>query len=229
MELQIRTEIVRLRGGHERLKIVHLSDLHFFYRKKVAADIIAYVEESPPDLIVLTGDYFDSPMGYYMVRDLFRSVSQIAPVVFIAGNHDLLYGRKRMEQLNEIDNCTLLNGTTYLFVSPKGYRYELHPWELVEQIRSDHSIHIALLHNPEKIEKKNIEHLQLVLGGHLHGGQFVFWKSKAGHLYPGSLLYKYCVDRKQIGTTTLIVSKGLGDTFPIRYNCPKEIVEIYIE
>lgn len=229
MKLKIRTERVRLRNGHEQFKIVHLSDLHFFCRKKVASEIINYVTASQPNLIVLTGDYADSPMGYRIVRNLFRSVAKIAPVVFIAGNHDRLYGSKWIEQLNNIDNCTLLDGTTYQFISPQGYCYEFYPWELIDQIRDSSSVHIALIHNPEKIKKKNVQHVQLILGGHLHGGQFVFWKSGTGHLYPGSLLYRYCVDRKQIGNTTLIVSKGLGDTFPIRYNCPKEIVEIYIE
>lgn len=229
MSIQIRTERIRLRDGNERLKLIHLSDLHFFYRKNVATMIINYITESRPDLIVLTGDYFDSLMGYRIVRNLFRSVAQIAPVVFIAGNHDRLYGRRWIEQLNEVDNCTLLDGITCQFISPNGYCYELHPWELVNQIRSSSSVNIALIHNPEKIKKKNMQHVHLILGGHLHGGQFVFWKSGAGHLYPGSFVYKYCVDSKQIGDTRLIVSRGLGDTFPIRYNCPKEIVEIYIE
>lgn len=229
MKLQIRTERISLRDGNERLKIIHLSDLHFFYRKNVSIAIINYITESRPDLIVLTGDYADSLMGYRIVINLFLSVAQIAPVVFIAGNHDRLYGRKWIEQLNSIDNCTLIEETTYKFVSPQGYCYEFHPWELIDQIQGDNSVHIALIHNPEKIQEKNMQHVQLILGGHLHGGQFVFWKSGAGHLYPGSLLYRYCVDRKQIGNTTLIVSRGLGDTFPLRYNCPKEMVEIYIE
>jgi len=35
--------------------------------------------------------------------------------------------------------------------------------------------------------------------------------------------------RWQLNNQTLIVSKGLGDTFPFRWNCPKEIVWIAIE
>lgn len=43
----------------------------------------------------------------------------------------------------------------------------------------------------------------LVLAGHLHGGQLV---------------------RFELGPTTLIVSRGAGDSLPLRWRCPREVV-----
>lgn len=85
------------------------------------------------------------------------------------------------------------------------------------------------MHNPEKINDKELANIQVILAGHLHGGQFIFFKTKKKENFPGCLLYKHCSDRKQIHNTTIIVSKGLGDTFPFRLNCPKEMVKILIE
>src|SRR5699024_9398429 len=65
----------------------------------------------------------------------------------------------------------------------------------------------------------------LVLAGHLHGGQVVGWQ-RHGSMFPGRWFARWNVLRHQQGLSALVVSRGLGDTFPMRYNCPREIVRI---
>ena len=70
--------------------------------------------------------------------------------------------------------------------------------------------------------------IDLILAGHLHGGQFILFKTNKNGHFPGSLVYRYCTDRRQLKHTTLIVRKGLGDTFPFRLNCAKEVIRVQI-
>ncbi|MFT5778439.1 MAG: putative MPP superfamily phosphohydrolase [Crocinitomicaceae bacterium] len=228
MNIETRKEIVQIHNGKESLKIFHLSDLHFRFSKKVSSLISISVRNELPDIILMTGDYFDIPKGYRVLAELVKEISSICPVVFIKGNHDNLYGQKFLAELGELENCSYLNDQTFQFKSKRGFDYTIYPSNVKVEKPKAETTNILLLHNPEKIKSIRLENISLILSGHLHGGQFIFWKSNSGHYYPGSFLYKYCVDRKTIGETILIVSKGLGDTLPMRFRCPKEIIEIQI-
>ena len=59
----------------------------------------------------------------------------------------------------------------------------------------------------------------LILSGHLHGGQFVFYE-RGGKLYPGAFAYRWNGLRFQENGHTLLVSRGVRDTLPLRWNCP---------
>ncbi len=67
----------------------------------------------------------------------------------------------------------------------------------------------------------------LILAGHLHGCQFVFWQNKSG-LYPGRCFYGWNILEAQIGLCRYIVSRGATDTLPLRYNCPRKLVLVEI-
>jgi len=53
-------------------------------------------------------------------------------------------------------------------------------------------------------------------------------KFKNSSNFPGNLYYKQCFDRREINHTTLFVSKGLGDTLPLHWNAPKEVVLVTV-
>jgi predicted MPP superfamily phosphohydrolase len=117
----------------------------------------------------------------------------------------------------------------YSFKSRKGYVYNITSWAKRHRLKKDTlEKNIVLIHNPEKLKEKEMEGIDLILAGHLHGGQFILFKTVKNAHFPGCLLYRYCTDRKQLRDTTLIISKGLGDTFPLRLNCPKEVIRIRI-
>ncbi|MET7639855.1 exonuclease subunit SbcD [Streptomyces sp. NPDC005438] len=82
-------------------RLLHTSDWHLgrsLYRRSrdeefdaVLAEIVSIAQESKPDLIVHTGDLFDSPRSS---REKLRAVrvldqlAAVAPTVVVAGNHD---------------------------------------------------------------------------------------------------------------------------------------------
>ena len=230
MEIVLRKEKVNFFNGKENLLIFHISDLHLRYSVVKLNKIESLIVLNRPNLIIFTGDYFDIPKGAYNFRTFLFKISKINTVIFIRGNHDKMYGTKISNLLLDIPNCFSVENKLYKYKSDKGYSYNITSWGNRHYLpKNKTERNIVLIHNPEKIIENDLLDIQLILAGHLHGGQFVFFKTKDGSNFPGCILYKHCIDRKQIKHTTLIVSKGLGDTFPFRFNCPKEIVSIIIE
>ena len=230
MEIVERQENINFFDGAEDLSLLHISDIHLWYSTSILEKIEVSIELNNPDLIILTGDYYDLPKAAYNFSIFVRKIAKKHTVIFIFGNHDTIYGTKISNLLLNIPNCILVENTMYRYQSKTGYFYNITSWRNKDKLPNNkEELNIVLIHNPEKIKVKELCNIQLILAGHLHGGQFIFFKTKNNSNFPGCLVYKHCADRKQINNTTLIVSKGLGDTFPFRLNCPKEVVIINIE
>lgn len=229
MPIQLREEILDFYNGREELSLLHFSDVHTWFSATLLEKLKVIIRENDPALLLFTGDYFDIPRGAYLFRDFLCEVAPDYPIVFIRGNHDFFYGSRIADLLLGIQNCYCVEGDVYSFKSRKGYFYNITSWEKRQHLqRNKLEKNIVLIHNPEKLKETEMEGIDLILAGHLHGGQFILnTNAKNGH-FPGNLFYKYCTDRTQLRKTTLIVSKGLGDTFPFRLNCPKEVVKIRI-
>ncbi|HYC85716.1 MAG TPA: metallophosphoesterase [Chryseosolibacter sp.] len=206
-----------------------ISDIHLWYSTRVLTALRSIVAETDPDIIVLTGDYYDIPAGARNFREFLLSISRRHLVIFIRGNHDSIYGSNVSGLLAGIPNCVCVEDSVFRYRSKAGHFYNITSWKNRKSLPApDNDVNIALIHNPERIKEKELSNISLILAGHLHGGQFIFFTSRDNSHFPGNLLYRHCTDRKQIGNTTLIVSKGLGDTLPLRWNCQKEIVRITI-
>lgn len=229
MPIQLRQETLDFYNGREALIVLHISDVHTWFSGDMLKKLKSIIFENDPELLLFTGDYFDMPKGAYLFRDFLCEVAPAYPIVFIRGNHDFLYGPRIADLLLGIPNCYCVENDIYSFTSGKGFSYQITSWHNRHHLKTDTAKkNIVLIHNPEKLTENEIEGIDLILAGHLHGGQFILFKTATNAHFPGSLFYKYCTDRKQLKDTTVIISKGLGDTFPFRINCPKEVVRISI-
>lgn len=229
MKISERKEQVDLFGGREDISLLHISDIHLWYSTSILKALITIITTHAPEIIILTGDYFDIPRGAHNFRKFLLEVSQDHRVVFIRGNHDTIYGDKISNLMTGIPNCTCVEDAVFRHQSGKGHFYNITSWKNKHSLpEQENEVNIVLVHNPEKIRENELSNIDLIFAGHLHGGQFIFFKAKDRSHFPANLLYKHCTDRKQLGNTTLIVSRGLGDTFPLRFNCPKEVVQITI-
>jgi predicted MPP superfamily phosphohydrolase len=225
-----RYETVNLFNGLENLSLLHISDVHVWFSKKILEKLESLVLKNNPDLIILTGDYYDLPKGARLFREFLLKISLRYTIVFIRGNHDFFYGSKISNLVLGIPNCHCVEDTFFSYTSKKGKSYKISSWAQKHTLsKQDNCKNIVLIHNPEKLKAKEFENIDLILAGHLHGSQFIFFKTKNKTFFPGNLLYKYCIDRKQVLDTTIIISKGVGDTFPLRFNCPHEVVRITIQ
>lgn len=229
MSITERQETVTLFGGNENLSIFHISDIHLCFSTGILDTLKTVIFNANPDLIVATGDYYDVPKGAKNFRNFLLEICKTYTVVLIRGNHDTMYGSKISNLLLGIENCFVVENSTYRYRSKKGYIYNITSWKHKNDLlQNSAEKNIVLTHNPEKINTKQLAGIDLILAGHLHGGQIILCKTRNNSYFPGCIFYNYCTDRKQIGNTTIIVSKGLGDLIPFRINCPREIVRITI-
>ncbi|TWP24720.1 hypothetical protein ETU08_02650 [Apibacter muscae] len=230
MQIEVREEKINLFSKIDNVSILHLSDFHIKLSSKMLEEIKKIILDKSPDVIALTGDYYDLPQGATLFRLFILELSTLFPIVFIHGNHDTWYGKKIFNSLINIPNCFYLKDYIFTFTTKNGSRINFTSWENRKNLSSTESDkNILLIHNPEKIRVDELINIHVILAGHLHGGQIILFKTINNTFFPGNLLYKYCLDRKEIKNTCILVSKGLGDLLPLRYNCPKEILYIRIE
>ncbi len=225
MTFRIRHEHIPA-DGTASLSIALLSDLHVWTGARLLDRLDGHLREDPPDVVALTGDLFDVPAGARLVASFLRTIGMRYPVVFVLGNHDRFWGRRYWEPLASIPGCHFLSQKPFQLATPAGGLFEFVDLSRPGGRLDPRTVRIGLAHSPEKIPSHGFPEVRLALAGHLHGGQFVFWTDRHGSLYPGSFAYRHLADRKRLGTTQLVVSRGLGDTLPLRWNCPREVVRI---
>jgi len=205
-------------------KVLYLSDLHYNrFSRWQAEKICEEVDKIKPDIILLGGDYADSKRGLYYFKQLMEFISPFKNLFAIPGNHD----RWRIKQVREIvennhgvwldgRSATIQSGVVTIQID--GGR---------PATRSNGAdLSILFLHRPIDVTKIAFNY-NLIFAGHLHGGQAVLWSTENG-LYPGRFIYKWNRLSAHFGNCEYLISKGLGDSLPIRYNCRKDAILVEI-
>ena len=221
---EVRKEQYHFING-ENFSILYLSDFHFNrFSEKITNKIIDTINELNPSIVLLGGDYVDSRKGLIHLESLLNALSKRDFVFAVAGNHDYYFGIKELEKIFDAYHIK--------WIEKKSFRFTLKNCSIkidgnileTSDPKSDFSI--LCLHKP--IAGKDFQnHYDLAFAGHLHGCQFVLWKS-GEKLYPGKLFYKWNILKAKLNNCGYLISKGLGDTLPIRYNCKKDLIFVEV-
>ena len=247
----------KLGTSFDQYKIVQLSDLHSQVFKKDR--LLKRIQKEAPDLIVVTGDYFNALVGAdtYEV-ELLEACLEIAPVCYVYGNHEvsaLRDGREVafFETLRQMGVKVLEDATwriqgadgTALYVSgvidpayAGASRKNARDDEITQvfasldalPIKEVDGFHLLLAHRPEYIEEYVTYGVDLVLAGHTHGG--VIRIPFVGGVYAlnQGIFPKYAEGRHRVEDTTLIVSRGLGlNSTGMRVFNPPELVVVTLK
>jgi predicted MPP superfamily phosphohydrolase len=83
---------------------------------------------------------------------------------------------------------------------------------------------ICIAHHPHAWDEAVRQGLPLVLSGHTHGGQIML-TDKIG---AGPLKFRYWTGVHHRNGSTLVISNGVGNWFPLRVNAPAELLKITI-
>jgi predicted MPP superfamily phosphohydrolase len=213
--LLIRREHVHL-GLDRPLRVLYASDLHLGrpWTRVVPGQLVLAAQESAPELILLGGDLADNGQGLPMLRECVRNLVKLAPVYAVAGNHDERAG------LAEVRAAVEASGGHWLIDLPIGQPVRIDG-------RIDPSAHarprLLCTHHPGEFPAAAAAGYGLVLAGHLHGGQCVL-ATRQGRLYPAAWIYRWHGLRFEEAGAVLLVSRGAGDTLPVRFNCPREVI-----
>lgn len=224
----------------EGFKIVHLSDLHNKEFGEGQKKLMKKIQESNPDLI----DHSKSEKGD---ESFINSIKDIAPVFYVSGNHEAWSGEydSLLNKLKDAGITVLDNERTkiekdgkYIEIigiqdpaffnndNKKSFEEELK--KLVKE--EGNNFKVLLSHRPELMDLYVHNDLDLVFSGHVHGGQFRI-PFVGGVLAPNrSLFPKYTSGMHSINNTSMIISRGLGNSIiPIRIFNRPEIIEVTLK
>ena len=224
-------------------KIVQLSDLHNAEFGKENETLIKHIKKTKPDMIVITGDLVDSSRtNVDIALKLIGKIVDIAPCYYVTGNHESLIGSEynRLENgLNELGVVVLHDEAVVL--EKDGEQIQVIGLDdpcfsgnilsfKMKNMERTKDYTIVLSHRPELFEKYVEEDVDLVFTGHAHGGQFRI-PFIGGVIAPDQgLLPKYDAGVYQEKNTTMIVSRGIGNSIvPIRINNRPEIVVVELQ
>ena len=237
-------------------QIAHISDLHNDEFGENNEKLVALLEDLKPDMIAITGDlidYYDTDMDISL--EFVAHIVQIAPCYYVPGNHEARidgYDQFKVE-LEQIGVHVLENGSavlerdgetiTLLGVKDPAFLSKIFFPDLRknsteedniimnlmlrELCKNNEGYEILLSHRPDQMEVYANYNLDLVLSGHKHGAQFRL--PYLGGLFTPSdgFFPKYDAGLYEQDHTTMIVSRGLGNsTFPFRINNRPEVLII---
>ena len=231
----------------EGFRIAQVSDLHNAELGKDNNKLIEKLNECEPDIIVLTGDLIDSNHTNLEVALSFaRQAVKIAPCYFVTGNHEAWVGSQYEElktslenagvtvlqdeaiELNYGDECIQLIGLNDPDFSERdSFLSESILETKLSQVNIGNGFTILLSHRPELFNVYQNKNIDLVLSGHAHGGQFRL-PFLGGVIAPNQGLFpKYDAGIYTENGTTMIVSRGIGNSIiPVRINNRPEIIII---
>ncbi len=214
-------------------KIVQISDVHMGTINKVdfAQKITDLVNEQLPDLIFITGDYFD---GRHMHIDEYiaplKKLRARQGIYFINGNHEHYFGLEKIRSILEktqiiylINDKVEIDGVELIGADYQNSEFS----NGIEQALSLHEKDkpsILLYHAPLEIERIKTSGINLMLSGHTHKGQIFPFGLFTGLIFNG---YDYGL-HQEYGFNQY-TSSGVGTWGPpIRTGNKPEIVVITI-
>ena len=231
----------------DKFSIAHISDLHNAEYGKNNEKLIDILEAESPNIIAITGDLIDSNHTNLEVALSFaQQAVKIAPCYFVTGNHEAWIGSQYEElktslqntgitvlqdeaiELNYGDVCIQLIGLNDPDFSERDRLLSESILEAkLSQVNISDGFTILLSHRPEYFNVYQNKNIDLVLSGHAHGGQFRL-PLGGGVIAPSQGLFpKYDAGAYTENGTTMIVSRGVGNSIiPVRINNPPEIVII---
>lgn len=222
--LHIRDERVSRRP--DACRLLYISDIHLRRGRSgtLGRQVLEAAFRSYPDVVLLGGDLVDRSSELGTLSALVGKLRDVAPVFAVGGNHDDWLGMSRVGEAVAQGGGTWIHDRTAR-VAHRGRVIAVSGPGAPGPGEGD--VRVLCAHNPRVWKTSHQSGFDLVLAGHLHGCQVVAWEFR-DRLFPGALFYPYCFLSHQRGSTRLIVSRGVSDLLPIRWNCPREVVLCHV-
>ena len=242
-ELEVR--LPRLARELDGLTIVHLSDFHLgtiSFNGRALERAVRWASETPCDIVAITGDLLSRRRGEPQLQAAMASLDPRLGVFAVLGNHDVEVTRDPFSQptdasvveksgavLLENDSAALrtVNGKTVQVV---GGDQNLGPyWSRVAQLADPQAdLRILLFHFPDIVRHLPPGAFDLVLAGHLHGGQICI-PTPRGKVRLEHLRAPHWEGLHDTPAGTLHVSRGLGTSFvPFRFLARPEATRLVL-
>ena len=240
----------------EPFRIVLISDLHEHQFGRGNEKLAEKIREQSPDLIIIDGDMIngDSENADTAV-ELVRALKETAPVYYSFGNHEYSYmeaGHEDLTEELEAAGAVVLNyqsididvkgnpvrlGGLYEYGFETGMQSEEENERAVpylEEYADTDRYFIMCAHRPESFYPWDMADqwgIDLVLSGHLHGGQVII--PGVGGLYNSldGFFPKFDYGQYKLGDSDMVITRGLGSNPKMlpRFNNPPEIAVVEVK
>ena len=232
----------KLPSAFDGFKIAQVSDLHNTEIGEDNEKLLSMLNEATPDIIVITGDLLDLRNTKMDIALSFSEQAiKIAPCYYITGNHEAYVDEYEEFKDSLIELGVVVLDDTKTEIELSGEKITLvgvgdpsFSWtdnetlindKLNELICEQDGYTILLSHRPELFKTYVKHNVDLVFSGHAHGGQFRI-PFVGGVIAPNQGLFpKYDAGIYTEGKTTMVVSRGIGNSIiPFRVNNRPEVV-----
>ena len=235
-----RVESEKLPTAFDGFTIAQVSDLHNDELGENNSRLLERLKETKPDIIVITGDIIDRNRTDISVAIEFaKGAVAIAPAYYVSGNHESVLSQEEYADfchkltvvgvtVLENDSILIEKDGEYLSLAGVGdqnFGYTPSNEDLLALKGKKSEFSILLAHRPRDFDQYAACGFDLVLSGHLHGGQFQI--PFLGGLYAPSygIFPEYDGGMYEREGSVMIVSRGVGNSsFPVRFNNPRDIV-----
>ena len=240
----------------EPFRILLISDLHNHEFGSSNAKLVERIQEQSPDLVIIDGDMINGDSENDNVAvEVVSALSETAPVYYSLGNHEYDYidaGHEELTEDLEEAGAVVLNyqsldaevngnpirlGGLYEYGFESGMQSEEENERAVsylEEYTDTDRYLIMCAHRPESFypwDTADTWGIDLVLSGHLHGGQVII--PGLGGLYNplDGFFAEYDYGQYKLGESDMIITRGLSSDPKIlpRFNNPPEIAVVDVE
>lgn len=226
------------------LTIVHLSDFHLgtiSFNGWALERALRWASERPCDIVAITGDLLSRRRGEPQLEAAMASLDPRLGVFAVLGNHDVEVTRDPFSQPTDasvveksgavlLENDSVLRTMNGKTVQVVGGDQSLGPyWSRVAQLADPEAdLRILLFHFPDVVRHLPPGAFDLVLAGHLHGGQICIptprRKVRLEHLRA-----EHWEGLHRTPAGVLHVSRGLGTSFvPFRFLARPEATRLVL-
>jgi len=230
---------------NEEIKLVVLADFHSSNYGKNQEELVNAIKKEKPDLILMPGDIVDDIRDRTPCTVLLNQIKGIAPIYYIYGNHEMNYKVKQSITnyllsfgVNIVNNTFVdvpVKNTTLRIFGLQDPQDKVPPDTWQREIKKmsdsvDEKYSILLSHRPTFVKEYKKTKFDLILCGHAHGGQWRLpWSEQGLFCSDEGLFPKYSSGRFNLGTPTMLVSRGLcKNSIPRLFNKP-EILSVTIK
>jgi uncharacterized protein len=240
-----------LQGLSRPLTFIQISDFHFgmFMGTTELEKLVVKANKLDGDALFITGDIFHSPASpVEMAAPIFR---RLKPRRFgnfaILGNHDFYAGERRCVQAIKDGGLTLLRDQWFTLKDGKanihlggiddprvnwlwGRAFPDFP-SFMEKAPLEPGMRILLSHRPSVLPVAAGFGIDLVLSGHIHGGQIILPMPGTDRgISVARLASDFTHGWYRIQDCRMYLNRGTGLTFiPWRINCPPEIAIFHLK
>ena len=165
------------------LRILYFSDLHAEYCYIPVETVIQAIEDNVPDIVIFGGDICNKPAKCSKGVAYLKAIADYCkssgiPFIGTTGNHDVEINSSSIAEcgFNNINSGMYLltdkNSRQILFTGLYDSGRNNRVWQTIpENIPSEFDYHICLSHNPDQIKHLGDIKPNLMISGHIHGGQ----------------------------------------------------------